>query len=121
MPFVSTYLGDKIPGTRLDQINVSHAVTELPKVEYENEKMMQITLAVINAVRSFRVALEIPKKYQLDCHLVNADSNILPSKTVLKELANANLTQGILDKCVEIPMTGQNCSLFVQIEVNCEF
>uniref|UniRef100_A0AC34FBT9 Valine--tRNA ligase n=1 Tax=Panagrolaimus sp. ES5 TaxID=591445 RepID=A0AC34FBT9_9BILA len=113
MPFVTTYLGDKVPGKKFDEINLSQMdFSSYPDIE----KDMIMSISIVNTIRSFRAALELPKKFQLVGYLKNQNNQNLPLKEAVKELANLNLIDEEIEEVIPMAVPGQDCTLYIKIE-----
>lgn len=116
MPYIATYLGDHMPGESFRDINLETLFQSLPESD-DILKRMNLTMALISAIRSLRIAVDVPKKFKLFGYLQGTESaTTSPFTDVLNDLGNFELVQEIQEGFMPITVPGHDFSLMVQID-----
>ncbi|KAE9555507.1 hypothetical protein FO519_001275 [Halicephalobus sp. NKZ332] len=114
MPFVSSYIGETLPGKNFREINVEEVAQMLPT---EDAKRMDLTTAVINGIRATRAVLGVSKQVKFIGCLQGRDVDEHPPFIdVLEDLGNTKLTENMSENSVPVAVPGHDVSFLIQVE-----
>uniref|UniRef100_A0AC34Q6A6 Valine--tRNA ligase n=1 Tax=Panagrolaimus sp. JU765 TaxID=591449 RepID=A0AC34Q6A6_9BILA len=114
MPLIANYIGHSLPGKSFRDLNLNEIINDLPENE-RIETKMDLTMAIVNAIRSTRSTLEIPKRIKLLAS-IDTSKGMQPLTDVLSDFVNVELTGHHNDNWILVPIPGHTVNFYIQIE-----